>query len=67
MYYYDVHVKIPKNGYSVGVKSEVELSDDEAIELAKNQNKFEENSDVDYVDYVDELTKEEFENSFNHA
>lgn len=65
MYYYDVHVNIPKNGYSVAVKSEVELTDDEAIELAKNQNKFEEVSDANYVDYVDELTEEEFETHFN--
>jgi hypothetical protein len=61
MYYYDVHVNIPKNGYSVAVVSETELSENEAIELAKKENKFEELSDADYVD---ELTAEEYNTSF---
>ena len=38
MKYYDIHVEIPKQGYSVGLKSEVELTDDEIIKKLVETN-----------------------------
>lgn len=66
MFYYDIHVSLEKNyGYSVGVKSETELSDDEAINLARIEKKFEEEWDADEVDYVEEISEEQFNEWYN--
>jgi hypothetical protein len=60
-FYYDVHVfHSRKNGFSVVVKSETELSDEEAIALALKQEKID-SEDADSVDYVEEIDKETYD------
>jgi hypothetical protein len=66
MYYYDVHVEIPNEGYSFGIKSEVELTDDEVINLAKIEKKFEEEWDSDFVDTIEEISEEQFNEWFSN-
>lgn len=61
MFYYEIHVFFSRhNGYSIAVKSETELTDDEAINLALKEEKFSEAGDHHNVDYVDTLTEEEY-------
>ena len=64
MKYYDIHVEIPKQGYSVGLKSEVELTDDEIIKKLVELNKFEEKGDEQFIDSIEEITEEEFNEWF---
>ena len=64
MKYYDIHVEIPKQGYSVGLKSEVELTDDEIIMKLVELNKFEEKGDEQFIDSIEEITEEEFNEWF---
>ena len=60
-FYYDVHVfHSRKSGFSVVVKSDTELSDDEAIALAVKQEKID-SEDADSVDYVEEIDKETYD------
>lgn len=62
MFYYEVHVVQSINeGYGVPVKSVKELDDAEAIELAISSGDITED---EVVDYVEPLTKEEYEESF---
>lgn len=62
MYYYELHVCIDKkNGYSIAVKSENPLNDNDVIKQAISEEKFEEISDFDLVDYVGSITEEEYE------
>lgn len=66
-YYYDIHVELEKtNGYSIGLVSDVKLKDEEAINLASEQNKFDEAWDKDLVDYVENITEEEYNLWYNH-
>ena len=64
MKYYDIHVEIPKQGYSVGLKSEVELTDDEIIKKLVELNKFEEKGDEQFIDSIEEITEQEFNEWF---
>ena len=64
MKYYDIHLEIPKQGYSVGLKSEVELTDDEIIMKLVELNKFEEKGDGQFIDSIEEITEEEFNEWF---
>jgi hypothetical protein len=60
-FYYDIHVDIPKNGYSIGLKTNFELNDiDEVISEIIKQNKFEERGDSSFVDFFEEISEEEF-------
>ena len=62
MYYYELHVSIDKkNGYSIAVKSENPLNDENVIEQAISEKKFEEISDCNLVDYIGSITEEEYE------
>lgn len=65
MYYYDIHVEIPKQGYSIGLKSEVELTDEEIISELVKQKKFEERGDSQFIDNIEEISEEEFSEWFN--
>lgn len=65
MHYYDIHVEIPKQGYSVSLKSEVELTDEEIISELVKQNKFEERGDSQFIDSIEEISEEEFSEWFN--
>jgi hypothetical protein len=57
-YYYEVHVKFPKGGYSICVSSIENLTEDEVIELVPQEN-FEEEGDNELIDYIDVLTEKE--------
>ena len=62
-YYYDVHVFYSMDdGYSTFVKSKKELMDYEAINLAFDLG-FLEEGDIKQVSYVEEMTKEDYENA----
>jgi hypothetical protein len=62
-YYYELHVLISDGGgYSFGIGSDVELDEDEAIVIAKELNRFEEENDSDMVDSFDEIDEENFKN-----
>lgn len=64
-YFYDVHVEIPKHGYSFGLQSDKELTDEEVIQLAVSENKFEESDDFNFVDSIELISEEEFNEWFN--
>lgn len=60
-YYYELHIEIPKNGYSIGLESEIELKDDqEIINAAIQKGLFEEKDDHYCVDTIEHITKAEF-------
>jgi len=60
-FYYDIHVDILKNGYSIGLKTNFELNDiDEVISEIIKQNKFEERGDSSFVDSFEEISEEDF-------
>lgn len=59
--FYEIHVNIPKYGYSVAVESNTDLSHDEIINLAKKLSKFEEPSDEKFIDYVGEINENEYQ------
>ena len=66
MYYYNVHVQVDnKNGYSFGIKSEVELEDGEVINLARIEKKFEEEWDDEFIDFMEEVSEEQFNEWYN--
>ena len=62
MRYYDVHVELPKNGYSIGLKTEneKELTDQEIIDICIKEHRFEEDGDYLHVDTIEEISKELF-------
>jgi hypothetical protein len=58
LFYYELHVFVREGyceGYSFGIKSDLELDVTEAIEKAKELKKFEEDDDCNLVDSFDEL------------
>lgn len=60
-FYYDVHVFFSRqDGYSVPVKSEWPLDEEETIELARENNLFTEDGDGYNVDYVEEINEETY-------
>lgn len=60
-YFYELHINIPRNSYSIAVKSNVPLNSDESIiEMAIAHNKFEDEEDRVFVDYVDQITEDEY-------
>ena len=63
MYYYEIHV-VGKNGFSTTVQSEVELDEEQAIMLAYEEDKLS-GDDCHYVDYVEELSFEDWNEHFN--
>ena len=62
MYYYELHVCIDKkNGYTIAVKSESSLNDENVIEQAISEKKFEEIGDCNLVDYIGSITEKVYE------
>jgi hypothetical protein len=60
-YFYELHVNIGgEKGYSFGIKSDVMLDEEEAIEKAKEFKKFEEIDDCNLVDTFEEIDEEDF-------
>ena len=62
-HYYEIHV-VGKNGFSTTVSSIHHLEDDDVIMLAYEEDKLE-GDDCHYVDYVKELSYEEWDIHFN--
>lgn len=62
-HYYEIHVT-GRNGFSTSVVSDKELDDDDVVMLAYEQDKLE-GDDCHYVDYVQKLTFEEWDEWFN--
>lgn len=61
IFYYDVHVFFSRqDGYSVPVKSEWPLDEEEAIEFARDNNLFTEDGDGNHVDSVDEIDEKTY-------
>lgn len=68
MYYYDIHVTTSRSsGYSFGLVSETELLDDEAIEQAVKQNRFENEGDDELVDEVLEVDERYYKENFGEV
>lgn len=65
MKYYDIHIEIPRQGYSIGLKSEIELTEDEIINKLIELNKFEEKGDSQFIDSIEEISEQEFNEWFN--
>ena len=67
MYYYDVHVKAGKNGYSVGIKDTEEWKDFEmhGVDIKKVAPHLEEVNDIYFIDSVEEISEEDFNEWFN--
>ena len=57
--YWEIHVAGYKDkGYSIVVMAD---NEDEAVELAYGDDMFQYPADVDDIDYIEEITEEEFE------
>ncbi len=68
MYYYDIHVLLSRtSGYSIGLASQTELTDDEAIAEAVKQNRFENVGDDDSVDDVTPISAEHYKEIFGEV
>jgi hypothetical protein len=60
-YFYELHVNIDgEKGYSFGIKSDVMLDEEEAIEKAKELKNFEEIDDCNLIDTFEEIDEEDF-------
>jgi hypothetical protein len=54
--YYDVHVFYSRqDGYSVPVKTDYSMDEEEVIEFARDNNLFTDDGDGNHVDYVEEI------------
>lgn len=62
-FYYEIHV-VGKNGFSTSIVVEEELDDDDVIMKAYQEGKLE-GDDCHYVDYVNQLSYEEWNEQFN--
>ena len=62
-FYYEIHV-VGKNGFSTSIVTDIEMDDDEVILKAYEEDKLHDD-DCYYIDYVDELTFEEWDKQFN--
>lgn len=52
MYYYEIYVNYGHGGYSLAVKSETEKTDDEITKHLVDLKKFEEDEDVNNIEYI---------------
>jgi len=63
--YHEIHVKHGKEGYSFAVIVPYDMEEQRIIDIAIEQDLFSEEDDNLYVDYVDELTFDEWNLHFN--
>lgn len=63
--YYDVHINIPKHGYSIGVVCPYPMDDQRVIDFAFENDLFEEEGDELYVDTIEEIDFEVWDEHFN--
>lgn len=64
--YYEVHVKHGKEGYSFAVIMPYETDEQPIIDMAIEQDLFNDEDDYLYIDYIDELTFDEWNTHFNN-
>ncbi len=57
-HFYELHVEAPDYGYSIGVDSVKEITEEEAIQIALYANQFDEKGDDSYVDSFEEISRE---------
>lgn len=62
-YYYEIHVT-GKNGFSTTVMTEIQMDDDDVI-LAAYENDVLHGDDYFYIDYIQELSYEDWNEYFN--
>jgi hypothetical protein len=62
-FYYEIHVT-GKNSFSTSIATDTEMDDDEIILKAYEEDKLEDD-DCHHVDYVNQLTYEEWDEQFN--
>jgi len=62
--FYEIHV-CGKNAFSTSIVSVGELDDDDIIMLGYEQDKLE-GDDCHHIDYINELTFDEWNTQFNH-
>ena len=58
--YYDIHMTVYgdcKEGYSVFVEAD---NENDAVEKMTNEHLYEEPEDLDNIDYIDEITEDEY-------
>jgi hypothetical protein len=61
MFYYEIQVIIPnENDYSFAIKSDIELTDKEVVNIAKIEKKFETDWDDEYIDSIDLISEADF-------
>lgn len=69
MRYYDVHVSYPSkkdsDGYSVFVAVNDDVTENTVVDYASKNQLFTEDSDADFVDYVEEITELEYKDVVN--
>ena len=67
MYYYDVHVRAGKNGYSVGIKDTQEWEDFEmyGVDIKKVAPYLQKPKDVYRIDSVEEIDEDDFNEWYN--
>ncbi len=58
--FFNVHFNVPDAGYSVCVAA---FEENEAVEIIKAGHLYEEGEDLSCIDYIDEITKQEFMDS----
>ncbi len=63
--YYDVHVNHGKHGYSIAVVCPYPMEDQRIIDKAIEEDLFEDKYDDLHVDYINELTFDEWNTHFN--
>jgi len=60
-YYYDVHVFFSRtDGYSIPVKTDYTMDDDEVIDFARENNLFTDDGDGNHVDYVEQIDENQY-------
>jgi len=60
-YYYELHCFFGgNNGYSIFVEVDKQMNVDELVQWCRDNKKFEEEGDEDYVDYTEEITELEY-------
>lgn len=61
-FYYALYVALGKESYSVAIESNKELSLHEAIEKASNEDKFDDEGDIEYIEDFYPLSEKDYKN-----
>lgn len=63
--YYEIHVNHGKHGYSFAIVVPYEMEEQRIIDLAIEQDLFNDEDDYLYIDYITELDFDEWDTHFN--